>query len=66
MVGADFEKRDREGVTSRFQFLAATDLVSLLDRRSGSEVSLQTVFGNLMLGGVGEQNDSGFVVLALP
>ena len=66
VVGPNFKQRDRKNVAAGFQFLAATDFVSLLNGRSRSEERLHAIFRNLLLGGVGQQNDSGFVVLRLP
>jgi len=66
VVSPDFEQGHWKGEAPRLQLPAPADFVSFLDRRSGSEERLQAIFGNLMFGGVSEQNDSGFVVLGLP
>lgn len=66
VVGPDFKQSDGEDVATGLQFLAVADFISLLDRRPRSKESLQAIFRNLMLGGIGEQNDSRLVVLSLP
>src|SRR5450755_1019636 len=60
VVSPDFEQGHWKGEAPRLQLPAPADFVSFLDRRSGSEERLQAIFGNLMFGGVSEQNDSGF------
>jgi hypothetical protein len=50
-------------VSAALQFLATTDFIGW---RTGSKKAVELVFGTTLLGGVGEKQDDGFVVVGLP
>ena len=65
-LGFAMEEGDGKLVATGREFLAASDFETLWSRDAGGQEGIQRAFAGTLFEAIGEQQDSGFLILRLP